>query len=71
MREVSELLSEMGELGSSSLMAACSMVVKRPLFFGLRFKMGNGAGGGDFLDKDVKGLSNVEAADELEGVGNV
>jgi len=36
-----------GDPGSSSLMAACSMVVKRPLFLGRKLRMGM-AGGGDF-----------------------
>ena len=51
-----------GELGSSSLMAACSMVVKRPLFLGLKLRTGI-AGGGDFLSGCLGGLSRVELLD--------
>ena len=40
-------LISVGDPGSSSLMAACSIVVNKPLFFGLKFKIGT-AGGGDF-----------------------
>lgn len=67
----------MGELGSSSLSAACSIVVKSPLFLGLKLSVGM-AGGGDLISEDngVGGLipdegflSNVEFA-EL-GIGKV
>ena len=58
--------SMVGEAGSSSLMAACSMVVKRPLFLGLKLRTGI-AGGGDFLSGCLGGLSRVELLD----IGNV
>jgi len=59
-------LTETGDPGSSSLIAACSMVDNRPLFFGLKFSTGI-AGGGDFLSTFL-GLSRVEVA---EAVGKV
>ena len=55
-----------GVVGSSSLMAACSMVVNSPLLAGLMFKTGI-AGGGDLFLAGV--LSKVEVL--LDGKGSV